>query len=129
MRVRPIFWCILALACISVLTFASTLRTHTPVLMQVHIAQTLVTASGYEARIELHLSDSQGMPIDQAQVAPDAHMTTMAMNARNIQVLQEGNGNYSVLIPFNMAGPWAVHIAATADGFDIQQQNLLLQVV
>lgn len=128
MRVRPIFWCLLALACASVLIFASTFHRPVPAVMQIHLTHTLPTPSGFEARIELHLSDAQGLPIDQAQITPDAHMTTMEMSAEHIQVITQGDGSYDVLVPLSMAGPWAIHIAASAAGFDTQQQNLLVQV-
>ena len=128
MRVRPIFWCLLALACAGVLIFADTFHRPVPSVMQLHLTQTLPTPGGFEARIELHLSDAQGLPIEQAQITPDAHMTTMEMSAQHIQVFTQGNGSYTVLVPLSMAGPWAIHIAASAEGFDIQQQNLLIQV-
>jgi hypothetical protein len=128
MRVRPIFWILLALACAGVLLFAATVHLPVPAVMQVHVAQTLPTSDGFEASIELHLSDPQGIPIDQAQITPDAYMTNMAMSAQHIQVFTRGSGNYEVFVPLSMAGPWAVHIAAAADGFDVQQQTLHIQV-
>src|ERR1700719_1318805 len=106
MRVRPIFWCALALSCASVLIFAAIFPTHIPALMQVHVAQTLPVSHGYETKIELHLSDAQGSPINQARIMPDAHMTNMEMSAGSVQVFTQGEGNYRILIPLLMAGPW-----------------------
>jgi hypothetical protein len=128
MRVRPIFWCLLALSCAGVLLFAGIFHPHDPALMQVHLAQTLPESSGYQMQIELHLSDTEGTPIDQAQIRADAHMTNMDMSATHIQVLSQGNGNYRILIPLSMGGPWAIHLLASADGFDPQQRNLCTQV-
>ena len=128
MRVRPIFWFLLALACVGVLIFAGTFHLPVPAVMQVHITQTVPTSGGFEASIELHLSDAEGIPIDQAQIMPDAYMTNMNMSAEHIQVFTRGDGYYDVLIPFSMAGPWAIHIAASASGFDTEQRNLLIQV-
>ncbi len=128
MRVRPICWCLLALSCAGVLIFAGTFHPPLPALMQVHLAQTLPVSGGYETKIELHLSDSQGMPIDQARIMADAHMTNMEMSAQHIRVFMQGDGNYRVLIPLIMASPWAIHLMASADGFDPQQQNLFTQV-
>jgi hypothetical protein len=129
MRVRPIFWILLALSCAGVLLFAVTVHLPVPAVMQVHFAQTHPTSSGFEASVELHLSDAQGIPIDQAQITPDAYMTNMNMSAEHIQVFTRGSGNYEVFVPLSMAGPWAIHIAAAADGFDTQQQTLHIQVV
>jgi hypothetical protein len=50
------------------------------------------------------------------------------MSAGSIQVFTQGDGNYRIVIPLTMAGPWAIHIAASADGFDIQQKNLFIMV-
>ncbi|MDQ2907514.1 MAG: FixH family protein [Chloroflexota bacterium] len=128
MRVRPIFWCILALACAGVLTFASIFHPPVPSIMQVHVAQALPAASGFETKLDLHLSDPQGSPIDHARIMPDAHMTNMQMRADSIQVFTQGDGNYRIVISLIMAGPWAIHITASADGFDSQQQNLFIMV-
>lgn len=128
MRVRPIFWLLLALSCAGVLIFAATFRLPVPAVMQVHVTQTVPTSVGFETSIELHLSDAQGIPIDQAQITPDAYMTNMAMSAQHIQVFTRGDGYYEVFVPLSMAGPWAIHIAAAADGFDTQQRTLPIQV-
>lgn len=128
MHVRPIFWCVLALSCTSVLIFADAFHPHLPAVMQVHLAQTLPVSAGYETKIELHLCDAQGVPIDQTKIMVDAHMTNMEMSTHHSRVLQQGDGNYRILIPLVMAGPWAIHLLASADGFDPQQQNLFTQV-
>ena len=128
MRVRPIFWCLLAFSCAGILIFAGTYHPSLPALMHVQLSQTLPVSGGYETKIELHLSDSEGMPIDQAQVQADAHMTNMVMRAQHIQVVTQGDGNYRVLIPLIMAGPWTIHLLASAAGFAPQQQNLFTQV-
>ena len=128
MRVRPVFWCLLALACAGVLLFAGAFHRPVPAVMQVHVTQTLPTPDGFEARLELHLSDAQGLPIDAAQITPDAHMTNMAMSAAQSHVFTQGDGSYQVLVPLSMAGVWAIHIAAEASGFDKEQPTLLIQV-
>lgn len=128
LQVRAIFWWFLALACVGVLLFASTVRLSHPAIMQVRLTQTLHTVRGIETSIALNLSDTQGIPIDRAQITSEAHMTNMAMSAEHMQVFKRGDGHYNVLIPLTMAGPWAIHIAASADGFDTQRQNLLIEV-
>ncbi|HLG75269.1 MAG TPA: FixH family protein [Ktedonobacteraceae bacterium] len=125
---RAIFWYLLAFACVGVLLFASTVHLSLPAVLQVRVAQTLSTARGFETSIVLQLSDTQGTPIDRAQITPEAYMTNMHMSAEHMQVFKRGAGHYNILIPLSMAGPWAIHIAASADGFDTQQQNLFLEV-
>ena|SRR5438309_1108875 len=127
MRVRPIFWCFLALSCISVLIFAATMREHSPAVIQVHIDQQTPVSNGVTT-LELHLSDLQGLPIEQAQVSPSAKMTNMDMKTDQIHVRPLGQGNYSVQLKLYMAGPWEVHIVAQADGFDSLQRTLFVQV-
>ncbi len=127
MRVRPVFWCILALSCISVLAFAAFLHTQTPAVMRVHLDQQQPVTSGV-ATLELHLTDSQGLPIEQAQVLPEARMTTMNMDADHIRVETLGQGMYLAQLNLYMAGPWEIRIDAHADGFEPVVQTLVVQV-
>ena len=127
MRVRPVFWCILALTCIGVLAFAAHLHTQTPAVLQVHLDQQQPVTSGV-ATLELHLTDSQGLPIEQAQVLPEARMTTMNMAADQIRVAPLGQGKYLAQLNLYMAGPWEISIDAHADGFEPVVQTLVVQV-
>jgi hypothetical protein len=128
MRVRPIFWYMLAMACIGVLLFAGIVHVYAPASMQVRLDSTTpVTAS--LTTIELHLSDSEGLPIEQAQIVPSAHMTNMVMTTQAILVQQRGQGTYIVQLQLYMAGPWEIDITARADGFNPQQQILDVQVL
>ncbi len=45
MRIRPVFWFILAFSCSGVLTFAASLQTQTPAIMQVRLDQQTPLAS------------------------------------------------------------------------------------
>ncbi len=128
MRVRPIFWCILALACVSVLVFSAIIHIYTPAIMQVHLDSPAPAAANFTT-VELHLSDPQGLPIEQAQVSSNAHMTNMDMTAQVIQVEARGQGTYIVQLQLYMAGPWEIDITARADGFDTQKQSLVVQVL
>ena len=127
MRVRPVFWFILALSCIGVLTLAAFLHTQTPAVMRVHLDQQQPVTSGVTT-LELHLTDSQGFPIEQAQVLPEARMTNMHMATDHIRVAPLGQGNYMAQLNLYMAGPWEISIHAQADGFDPVVQTLLVQV-
>jgi YtkA-like len=127
MRVRPFFWCLLAVTCIGVLVFAATIHRHIPAVMQVHIDQQTPASIGFTT-LELHLTDSQGLPIEQAQVIPSARMTNMYMVTNASTVRELGQGNYAAQLQLYMAGPWEIRIIAQADGFDLLQQTLLVQV-
>ncbi|HEX6477641.1 MAG TPA: FixH family protein [Ktedonobacteraceae bacterium] len=127
MRVRPIFWCFLALSCICVLIFAAIVREHSPAVIQVRIDQRTPVSNGITT-LELHLSDLQGLPIEQAHVSPSAKMTNMDMITDQILVRPLGQGNYSVQMKLYMAGPWEISIVAQADGFDSLQRTLFVQV-
>ena len=127
MRVRPFFWFILAFSCISVLIFAALLHTQTPALMRVHLDQQHPTESGLTT-MELYLTDSQGLPIEEAQVLPNARMTNMNMVTNQFHVQPLGNGTYLAQFQLDMAGPWEISIEAHADGFEPISKNLFVQV-
>ena len=127
MRVRPLFWCLLAVSCISVLIFAATIRTRAPAIMQVRIDQHQPVSTGIMT-LELHLTDPQGLPIEHAQVIPSARMTNMDMATNQIHVKHLGMGNYATQLQLYMAGPWEINIVAHADGFDDLHQTLFIQI-
>lgn len=89
MRIRPVFWFMLAFVCCALLLFASIIREHTPVLMQVRVDRAVPVAVGYTT-VELHLSDPQDIPIEQAQLIPTARMTDM--NIKVPDLLDDING-------------------------------------
>jgi hypothetical protein len=127
MRIRPFFWCLLATVCIGVLIFAAHTQVYAPAQLQVLMDQQQPTATGMTT-LHLHLSDLQGLPIEEAEVLPDAHMTNMKMTTNDDFVHSIGQGNYKVQIHLYMAGPWVITIRASADGFLPLQKVLFVQV-
>jgi YtkA-like protein len=127
MRVRSFFWFLLAFSCIAVLIFAAFLHTQAPAVMRVQLDQQRPVASGFTT-LELHLTDTQGLPIEQAQVLPDARMTNMKMVTHQIHVESLGHGTYLAQLQLYMAGPWQISIEAHADGFEPIAKNLFVQV-
>src|SRR5436305_9990420 len=117
MHVRPFFWYLLAGVCLGVLIFAATIRTHAPALMQVRLTEPRPFASSITT-LELHLTDQEGLPIEQAQVVPDAHMTNMDMVTKQMRVVALGQGTYLAQLQLYMAGPWEIRVEAQAPGFD-----------
>jgi hypothetical protein len=127
MRVRPFFWFLLALSCGSVLIFAATIQTYAPALLQVQIHQQ-PTAVGFTT-LELHLTDPDGLPIEQAQIVPNARMTNMNMVTHEKRMQEVGQGNYIVQLHLYMAGPWEITLITKASGFAPLHQTLLVQVL
>lgn len=127
MRVRPFFWYLLALSCMSVLIFAASVHEHAPAIMQVHVREQPPITNELTT-LELSLTDTQGLPIEQAQVVPRAWMTNMEMPAKYIRVEPLGKGNYLAKLRLYMAGPWEISVEAHADGFDSLVQTLLVHV-
>ncbi|MGZ3642836.1 MAG: FixH family protein [Ktedonobacteraceae bacterium] len=127
MRIRPFFWFLLAFSCAGVLIFAALLHTQAPAMMQVHLDQQHPVANAFTT-LELHLTDSEGLPIEQAQVLPNAKMTNMSMVTNQIHVKSLGHGSYLAQLQLDMAGPWEISIEANADGFDTIAKNLFVQV-
>lgn len=127
MRVRPFFWFLLLFSCVGILVFAATNQMHAPARLQVHVDQQHLTSQHITA-LELNLTDPQGIPIEDAQVLSDAHMTNMYMvtHARHIEV--QGHGKYLVQFHLAMSGPWAITIQAQATGFTPLQQTLFLEI-
>jgi YtkA-like len=128
MRIRPFFWYLLAFVCVSVLLFAATNQAHAPAALQVHVDQEKLTAAGITT-LELHLTDPQGIPIEEAHVLPDARMTNMDMQASYHNVSAIGKGQYKVQLRLYMAGPWLITLHANADGFLPLEQTLRVDVV
>lgn len=127
MHVRPLFWFLLAGTCVSVLLFAAVAKPPVPALLNVHMSQQDLHASRV-ASFDLHISDAQGLPIEEAHVLSSAHMTNMEMRSPVSIVKKLGNGRYNVQLWLNMAGPWAIVIQAHADGFVPLQRTLYVLV-
>jgi nitrogen fixation protein FixH len=118
----------LALSCLGVLVFAATVHIEAPAQMHAHLDSTAPHAASFTT-IELHLSDSEGLPIEQAQVTPSARMTNMQMTTSTVLVQPRGQGTYIVQLKLYMAGPWEIDITARADGFQASRQTLYVQVL
>jgi hypothetical protein len=127
MRVHPFFWCLFVCTCLGVLTFAALVHTAAPAMMQAQIEQP-PRAIGLTT-LELHLTDPQGLPIEEAQIVSSARMTNMEMITHESQVKEVGRGIYLAQMHLSMAGPWAITVMAHADGFAPLNQTMLVQVM
>ena len=127
MRVRPFFWCLLVCSCVSVLTFAALVHTSAPAIMRVQIEQP-PRAVGVTT-LKLHLTDPQGLPIEEAQIVSSARMTNMEMVTHESYIKEVGQGQYLARLNLYMAGPWEISVVAQAEGFAPLNQSVLVQVV
>jgi hypothetical protein len=127
MRVRPFFWIFLTTICAGVLIFAATITLYKAVPMQAHIDQ-VTHIHANSTSIYLHLTDPDGLPIDEAKVIPRASMPDMSMGPQQAGVRSLGQGIYLAWMNFSMAGSWKIDITARADGFATIQQSLMIQI-
>jgi nitrogen fixation protein FixH len=128
MRIRPFFWIMLAIICAGILIFAATISVHKSVPLQAHIEQ-ISTSTASSAQVRLRLTDSEGMPVDQARVTPQVSMLNMVMAPSPTRVQPLGQGLYLANINFSMTGFWKIDIVARADGFAPLDQSITLNVV
>jgi nitrogen fixation protein FixH len=128
MRVRPFIWIILAVVCTGVLIFAADISVYKVAPLQAHIEQ-ISTVTASSAQVRLRLTDSEGMPVDQASVTPQASMLNMSMAPQLATVQPLGQGTYLASISFSMAGCWKIDIIARADGFNVMKQSIMVNIV
>jgi nitrogen fixation protein FixH len=127
MRVRWIFWLLLAVSCSGVLVFAALYQPHDPAIMHVQIEQRLPSHNDLTS-VQLRLTDPEGMPIENASVFSTAWMTNMVMQSPQSKVISLGQGKYIAQLRLYMAGPWEISVTAQADGFNPLKQTLFVQV-
>ncbi len=127
MSVRPIFWLLLAISCLGVLLFAIMAPISIPAVMQAHL-ENLHPASTEFTTVELHLADTEGLPLEKAEIVASAYMTNMQMTVGQSSVSSLGYGSYAIRFRLDMTGPWAITVQATAPGFQRLSQTLVVQV-
>jgi nitrogen fixation protein FixH len=65
------------------------------------------------ATFTLHITDSAGKPVENAQVTGSLTMTLMDIGKTAVKFQSQGNGVYEVTVPsFDMSGPWEITIDA-----------------
>lgn len=128
MRVRPFFWLLLTAVCVSVLLFSATISANKTIPMHVHIHQ-ISTPDEETALVLLHVADTEGIPIEEAHIIPDAYMPAMNMGPQSITIQALGQGLYLTRIHFSMGGSWQVDITALAKGFAKTQESIQLTVI
>lgn len=128
MRVRPFFWLLLLVTSIGVITLAVNYQPHLPAYIEVEMQSEHVQANT-TSDLLLHITDTQGLPINQAKIVSEARMTNMDMSSPDCHVIPLGNGRYQVNMELTMAGPWSITIQTRANGFASQEHTLVVNVV
>ena len=65
------------------------------------------------ATFAVHITDSAGRPVENAQVSGLLNMTLMDMGTTTVKFEPKGNGDYEATVPgFDMSGPWELTIDA-----------------
>ncbi len=126
MRIRSFFWLLPILSCLSVLTFAFLFQKDLPALSEVSLSHPFPKVQQVVA-LTLHLSDSEGLPIENASVISNVNMTTMNMGDNQRQLQSLGQGTYTTHLQFSMAGPWFITVTAHRSGIVPVQQKLFVE--
>jgi hypothetical protein len=126
MRVRPFFWLFLACLCISMLAFAATVQILVPARVQVQVLQRPLPDT--TTTLMVHVTDTQGLTVDGAQITSQAWMTNMPMSTDATSMTAKGQGTYQVQLRLSMAGPWMIRVTMQATGFTSMSQTLLIHV-
>ena len=65
------------------------------------------------ATFSVHITDSAGKPVDNAQVSGSLNMVLMDMGKTAVKFESRGNGDYEGTVPsFDMSGPWQLTVDA-----------------
>ena len=62
----------------------------------------------------IHIADTAGKPVENAQLAGSLSMTLMNMGKTAVKFKSKGNGDYEATVPsFDMSGPWELTVDAS----------------
>lgn len=65
------------------------------------------------ATLTVHIVDSAGKPVENAEVTGSLNMMLMDMGKNEVKFESKGNGDYEAEVPgFDMSGPWSLVIEA-----------------
>lgn len=124
MRVRSLYWSILILCCLGVLLFAAHWQERVPALLHVQVQR----AAMPETTLVVQMTDSEGIPLDEAHLHLTATMTAMSMTPPLIHVTKNGSGRYLIHLSLTMVGQWVIQISASAQNFVIPQHTLSVAI-
>lgn len=126
MHGRCFFWLLLTLTCVGVLTFAFFFQKDVPTLIQLSVdhpvpkVQQVVTLS-------LHVTDAEGLPVNNASVISHANITAMNMQEGKHQLVSVEHGNYITHLQCSISGSWFITVSIRATGIVPTQQHFFLK--
>jgi hypothetical protein len=115
MRVRPFFWGLFALVCLSILAWAAVAPSQVPARLSIHLMRPPTPDTPTPFLVVV--TDAQGATIDNAQLVSQAWMTNMSMAPSRIFTTPEGQGTYLIRITLDMVGPWMIAVSMQVNGF------------
>lgn len=127
MRVRPFFWGLFVLVCLSILAWAAVAPSQVPARLSIHVMKTPTPEAPTPFLVVV--TDAQVVTIDNAQLVSQAWMTNMSMAPSRIFTTPEGQGTYLIRITLDMVGPWMIAVSIQVNGFAPLQQTLAVQVL
>jgi len=127
MRIRPFFWGLFALVCVGILMWAAIVPRQVSAQLSIQLMRKPSVSQPTSLRVQA--TDVQGVPIDDAQIALQAWMTTMPMGTSPTVTTPQGQGAYLVQVNLSMAGPWMIAISMHANGFAPLRQMVAVQVL
>lgn len=126
MRIRPVFWFLLAVCCLSTFGFACLWQEHVPALLYI---QAIQQERVEEVMMVVQLTDPQGLPLDGAHIKLDATMPAMHMlQSFTYDVAQVKRGCYRIHLILPMSGQWLITSSAEASNFDASPQKFMVNI-
>jgi nitrogen fixation protein FixH len=80
-----------------------------------------VPTANQDTTFTLHVTDAKGQPVTGATADLSLVMTFMDMGKNVVHLQDRGNGDYSGVGQFTMAGDWDCHVTVQAGGKQQQQ--------
>jgi nitrogen fixation protein FixH len=105
--------------------FALLFQRDVPALIQLSLDQPFPKVQQV-VTLSLHLTDAEGVPVDNASIISHANMTTMHMQDNEHQFKAIGQGKYIAHLQFSMAGSWLITTTIHANGIVPAQQKLFV---
>ena len=126
MHIRPAFWLLLVVCCLSTFGFAYLWQEHVPALLHI---QAIQQERVEEVMMVVQLTDSQGLPLDGAHIKLDATMPAMHMlQSFTYAVEQVKSGCYRIHLTLPMSGQWLITSSAEASNFVASPQKIMMSI-
>lgn len=112
------------MCCLGVLLFAIHWQERVPAILHVQVQR----AAMPETTLIVQMTDTEGVPLDEAHLHLTATMTTMAMTPPLMHMTKSGPGRYLIHLSLSMVGQWVIQISASAQNFVIPSHILSVAI-